>query len=90
VVLQDHLGALQDTVVASSILGDFVQWGTWGHDADQPPPDQMMPMSAPGEEAYLAAKQAEMKHLLDTFPEAWQRLKGTEFSRMVAQAVIVL
>jgi CHAD domain-containing protein len=90
VVMQDHLGALQDTVVASSILGDFLQWGTWGHDADRPPPDQETQVSAPGVEAYLAAQQAEMKHLLDTFPEAWQRLKGAEFSRMLAQAVFVL
>ena len=40
--------------------------------------------------AYLAAKQSELEHLLETFPQVWQRLTGPEFSQRVADAVSVL
>lgn len=91
VALQDHLGALQDAVVASAILRDFLLWGTWGRDIPegQPPVEGGLP-SEPGVEAYLAAQQAELQHLLETFPQAWQRLKGVEFSKLVAEVVSVL
>ncbi len=90
VAMQDHLGDLQDAVVASSILRDFLVWGTWGHGEGLPAPDLAAPVIAPGVAAYLAAKQAELQHLLDTFPQAWQQLNQVEFSRMVADAVSVL
>ena len=91
VALQDHLGDLQDAVVASGILRDFLTYGTWGHDAaDEPPPDQEAPIVAPGVAEYLAAKQVELQHLLDTFPEAWQRVNGDQLGQMVAEAVMVL
>jgi CHAD domain-containing protein len=91
VSLQDHLGALQDAVVASDILRDFLTWGTWGHSpGDEPSSSQEAPIVAPGVAAYLAAKQSELQHLLDTFPNAWQHLKGEQLSRMVAEAVMVL
>jgi CHAD domain-containing protein len=91
VAMQDHLGDLQDAVVASGILRDFLVWGTWGPDVkDRRPPDQDVPVVAPGVAAYLAAKQSELQHLLETFPAAWEQLKGTAFSRMVAGAVMVL
>jgi CHAD domain-containing protein len=87
--MQDHLGALQDVVVARAILGDYLQRGTWGDESDGLS-TPLAPLDAPGVETYLAAKQAEMQHLLDTFPAAWQRITGTEFSRLVADAVAVL
>jgi len=86
VTLQDHLGALQDAVVARGILRDFLTWGTWGHEAsDTSPP--IARGDAPGVEAYLAAQEAELKHLLETFPLAWQQLEGPEFRHMVARTV---
>jgi CHAD domain-containing protein len=86
VTMQDHLGALQDAVVACEILRDFLIWGTWGHEAaDMPPPEA--PIDAPGVEAYLATKEAELDQLLETFPQAWQQLETAEFRRMVAEAV---
>lgn len=89
VAMQDHLGALQDGVVASEILRDYLKWGTWGHQVgDALPPDG--PVVAPGVEAYLDAMQSEMQHLVATFPQAWRRITGAEFSRMVAEAVVVL
>ena len=91
VAMQDHLGNLQDAVVASGILRDFLVWGTWGHEAaDKRSLDLAALVVAPGVAAYLAAKQSELQHLLDTFPQAWKRLKGAKFSRMVAEAVSVL
>jgi CHAD domain-containing protein len=91
VAIQDHLGALQDAVVASGILRDFLTYGTWGHSpADELLPDQESPIVAPGVAEYLAAKQLELQHLLDTFPEAWQRFNSDQPSRMVAEAVMVL
>jgi CHAD domain-containing protein len=91
VKIQDHLGELQDAVVASAILRDFLVYGTWGHDAgDGAPPQLDAPVVAPGVATYLAAKQSELQRLLNTFPEAWQRLTGTSFSRMVAEAVVGL
>jgi CHAD domain-containing protein len=91
VAMQDHLGNLQDAVVASGILRDFLVWGTWGHDdADLRQFNLESPVIAPGVAAYLAAKQSELQHLLDAFPKAWQQIKEGEFSQMVATAVAVL
>jgi CHAD domain-containing protein len=90
VVMQDHLGDLQDAVVAGDILRSFQKWGTWGPGVTQAPPNGAKTVVDPGVDAYLAFTQAKLRHLLDTFPEAWQRLKGAEFSRMVAEAVAVL
>jgi CHAD domain-containing protein len=89
VAVQDHLGNLQDAIVARALLNDFLQTGTWGHDTDhsgQPG----APVDAPGVEAYLAAKHVEIEQLLNTFPEVWQPLHELEFSRMVAEVVAVL
>jgi CHAD domain-containing protein len=91
VTVQDHLGDLQDAVVARGILRDFLAWGTWEHDAAMKRrPDLDGPVVDAGVATYLAAKQAELQHLLDTFPQAWQQLEGAEFSRMAAKAVAVL
>lgn len=89
VTVQDHLGNLQDAIVARALLSDFLQRGTWGHDAD-PSGEPKPPVGAPGVEAYLAAKQAEVEQLLNTFPEVWRPLHEREFSWMVAEAVAAL
>ncbi len=91
VEMQDHLGELQDAVVASGILRDFLVWGTWGHEtAAQSLSDLSTPVIAPGVAAYLAVKQAELQHLLDTFPPLWQQFHGGGLSRAVAAAISVL
>jgi CHAD domain-containing protein len=91
VTLQDHLGDLQDAVVASGILRDFLVWGTWGHDSvGKRSPDLEAPVIAPGVASYLATKQSELQHLLSAFPPAWARLTSLEFSGMVAEAILVL
>ena len=91
VELQDHLGALQDAVVASAILRDFLVWGTWGEaGARRSLPDMDTPVIAPGVAAYLAVKQSELQALLTGFPELWTRFQGYEFSQLIAAAVSIL
>jgi CHAD domain-containing protein len=87
--MQDHLGALQDAGVASALLRDFLTHGTWSHTNARKkkktsPPE---PSEAAGVEAYLETKQAEIQHLLDTFPEAWARFQSPAVSELVAAAV---
>jgi CHAD domain-containing protein len=89
VKMQDHLGNLQDAVVASDILRNFLQSGTWGDDERI----EALPAAAedaPGVEAYLSVQQAELHGLVDTFPHGWERIRGTQFSQMVAKVVAVL
>ena len=89
VTIQDHLGALQDAVVARGLLTDYLEWGVWGHDtASRARPEEAV--DVPGVEAYLAAKQAELAHLLEGFPEVWRRVQEEEFSQMVAEAIVGL
>ena len=89
VVIQDHLGNLQDAVVARVLLANYLQRGVWGHET-VPDAKTIAPVDVPGVEAYLAAKQAELEHLLESFPELWRRLQEKEFSRMVAEAIVGL
>ena len=89
--LQDHLGDLQDAVVASELLRDFLTWGTWGGSGDgkksKMPPE---PVVAPGVAVYMADKQAELQRLLTTFPEVWTYFRSQEFKQTVAVAVAPL
>jgi CHAD domain-containing protein len=90
--LQDHLGDFQDAVVACNLLRDFLTWGTWGHAQQEGKsisiPEE--PIVAPGVVTYLAARQMELQHLLDTFPEVWARIQNPEFSQLVARVLVAL
>ncbi|MEA3340429.1 MAG: CHAD domain-containing protein [Chloroflexota bacterium] len=90
--LQDHLGDLQDAVVASNLLRDFLTWGTWGHaqDGKKMPALPSEPIIAPGVAAYLAARQSEIQCLLDTFPQVWAYFQSHDFNRLVALTVALL
>jgi CHAD domain-containing protein len=90
VEVQNHLGALQDAFVADAILTEFLERGAWGSSADTEAIASLAPKEDPGVEALLAAKQVEMQHLLATFPPVWHRILSVEFSRMVAETVMVL
>lgn len=85
--LQDHLGDLQDAVVAGNILRDFLTWGTWGHTESEIPP---RPVIAPGVAAYLTARQTELQRQIETFPELWGRYTSREFSLQVADVTFNL
>ena len=84
--MQDHLGDLQDAVVTCTILRNFLTWGRW-----EPPASNarraMTMLVAPGVAAYLAARQAELNRLVDTFPEMWVAIRGDGFSRRLARVV---
>jgi CHAD domain-containing protein len=83
VALQDHLGALQDAVVAGEILRDYLATGTWGTGSAAPASPGQAPL-APGVQAYLEANMADFRHLVDTFAPAWQRIAGAEFQRLIS------
>ncbi len=84
--LQDHLGDLQDAVVTSGILRDYLTWGTWRHEGhDLPGPVEVI--VAPGAARYFAAREEEMERLVLTFPEAWPTVAGNEFSRDLASVI---
>jgi CHAD domain-containing protein len=86
VTIQDHLGNLQDAVVACTLLDGFLHRGTWGSDTS-PGAQVTAPVDVPGVQAYHDAKQRELEHLLGTFPEVWQPVHEREFSRMIAKTV---
>ena len=90
--LQDHLGDFQDAVVASNLLRDFLTWGTWGHKGvkEKRAFIPIEPVVAPGVAIYLAARQTELQHLLDTFPQVWARFHRPEFSQLVTSALMPL
>ncbi|GAB4540954.1 MAG: hypothetical protein Kow0063_31330 [Anaerolineae bacterium] len=90
--VQDHLGDLQDAVVASNLLRDFLTWGTWGHqqDQDRPAHSPTEPIVAPGVAAYLAARQTELQRLLDSFPQVWTHFQRPELSEWVTAALAPL
>ena len=84
--LQDHLGDLQDAVVTSGVLRDYITWGTWRHEGhDLPGPIEII--VAPGAARYLCARQEEMERLVVTFPETWPTVAGNEFSRELAAVI---
>ncbi len=91
--LQDHLGDLQDAVVACNVLRDFLTWGTWGspdtaeaRDAGSSP--EMV--VAPGVATYLAARQAEIQDLVNTFPPVWSPIRDAEFNRRLTALMMEL
>ena len=47
----------------------------------------MTMLVAPGVAAYLAARQAELNRLVDTFPEMWVTIRGDGFSRRLARVI---
>lgn len=88
--LQDHLGDLQDAVVASTLLRDFLTWGTWRPPTGKKAVAPAEPVIAPGVAAYLSARQAELQQLVATFPPVWEPVRGGELGRLVAAAVAAL
>jgi CHAD domain-containing protein len=86
--LQDHLGDLQDAVVACTVLRNFLTFGAWeppaGRKARALPPGIVM---APGVATYLAARQSELTRLVTSFPQTWRTVRGAEFAAQAAAVV---
>jgi len=89
-MLQDHLGDLQDAVVASNLLRDFLTWGTWGHGDAKKVPTPVELIVAPGVANYLAERQIELQKLLDSFPQTWEQFQSPEFTHLVAATLAAL
>ena len=99
-VLQDHLGALQDAVVASTHLHNVITWGTWQRPTEEHLRWTPTPINAPDVAAYLAFRQTESHRLVRTFPEAWARYEAvasngthhqrTHFTALIASAISAL
>ncbi len=88
--LQNHLGALQDAVVASAQLHHVLAWGTWTPPADAALRWTQTPIVAPDVAAYLAFQQAEIRRLVSTFPDAWRRFERANFARLIVNALAAL
>jgi CHAD domain-containing protein len=86
--LQDHLGDLQDAVVASELLRDFLMWGTWGPSSTSGERPTTLVM-APGVASYLAFRQAEIQRLVSDFPPVWERIRA-EIKHLTLQAISAL
>jgi CHAD domain-containing protein len=89
-VLQNHLGALQDAVVASVHLHHVIAWGTWTPPADADLRWAKTSSATPDVAAYLAYQQAEIRRLVNTFPEAWRRFERADFAQLIASAIAAL
>lgn len=85
--LQDHLGCLQDAVVACNLLRDFLTWGTWGQPTDHSQPWPGTPVLAPGVATYLAVRQTEIQNLVKAFPEVWARVQSQDLAYTVELAL---
>ncbi len=85
--LQDHLGAMQDAVVASHVLRDFMAWGTWGEPHGKAARGNAPTIIAPGVARYLAFRQSELQTLMTGFATVWDPVRGSEFNQLVVQAL---
>ncbi len=103
--LQDHLGALQDAVVAGTHLQNVITWGTWRRPKAKHRRWTPTPLNAPDVAAYLDFRQTECRRLVRTFAEAWARYEavaddavagngahhqGTHFTTLIASAIAAL
>jgi CHAD domain-containing protein len=88
--LQDHLGDLQDAVVACGLLRDFLTWGTWGQPEGKERTVPSAPVIAPGVATYLAARQSELQQLVGSFPQAWAHFQSPDFGRKLQKALAPL
>ncbi len=87
-ILQDHLGDIQDDVVAIDLLGSYLQTGDWGlSESRQYSGENKLPDFLKGVEAYKAYREKELQTLLDTFLEAWVKIQSEEFRQRIESAI---
>ena len=86
VAMQDHLGSLQDTVIAADLLRGFLN--EWAE--RQKSDGAVQQVDIHGVTQYLAVKQAEQFELLRAFPAAWQRLDNPRLRERLSRALSAL
>jgi CHAD domain-containing protein len=85
---QDHLGNLHDAIVAISLLSSYMETGEWNSVEDETLPGEIgFSENKKGIESYLGYMEKELEVLLNTFPEAWEKLRNGEFSERIANMV---
>jgi CHAD domain-containing protein len=78
--LQDHLGDLHDSIVAIDLLDSFLKTGEWDPvENGKTSEEKGFSEGMEGVEAYLKYREEERQRLLDTFPEAWGKIRNGEF-----------
>ncbi|MBN1486103.1 MAG: CHAD domain-containing protein, partial [Anaerolineae bacterium] len=85
-VIQDHLGAIQDAIVARDLLKDFLIWGTWKH-RQKETVVPTGPVEAPGVELYLKSREEELGQRLETFPLLWESFRSSDFNSTLAYVI---
>jgi len=84
--VQDHLGDLNDAQVATQILREFIdEWESRLETLPIHERPNLEPLIQ-----YLAARHAERRQLMLSFPKTWKYLNRSGFRRNLAQAVAVL
>ena len=78
-IVQDHLGDLNDADVACQILIDFLE--AWREK------DQRERIDISGVTSYLVSKQSELRALVDTFPATWEQFTRSKIRRNLALAI---
>ncbi|KKG12945.1 CHAD domain-containing protein [Methanosarcina sp. 2.H.A.1B.4] len=92
-VLQDHLGDLHDAAVATGMLESYLKTGTWGPSenektsSEKASSEMQISESPGGVEAYLAYREEELLTLLNTFPDAWEKIRTEDFRKRIESAV---
>lgn len=84
--VQDHLGDLNDTSVATHLLSEFLM--TWLRAQEMQSFNQRR--SNAGLMQYLTYQHTEQYRLLSTFPETWEHFSRSDFRRNLALAICVL
>jgi len=82
VIMQDHLGDLNDADVACSLLVGFL--AGWAR------AEQRERINVSGVTRYLVAKQNDLRELIESFPAAWDNFNRPEVRRNLALSVSVL
>jgi CHAD domain-containing protein len=84
--MQDHLGDLNDAEFASRIVNEFIR----EHDTKYSGIPGFMRPDITGVITYAAARAAEKRHQLDTFPQLWENFLRDGVRRDLALALSVL
>jgi CHAD domain-containing protein len=77
IALQDHLGALNDAGVAAERARDFLESEA----------QSLRPAHRRAIEAYVVAREQEVRTLVEGAPQAWHDVGGTDFRRGLALAL---
>lgn len=85
---QDQLGNLHDAVIAVNLLGSYLRTGKWGSaESEKASGKKKFFEGAEGIEAYLTYREEELQKLLNTFPDAWEKIYDRNLRERIESAV---